>query len=187
LKERLVRSFNPWDVVFVGMALFHSWRGSIQDIVIFGTASLLILTQVFGLYSLGFRKQPTFSVTAISATVMISAALLYISPRHGLVNFLVLLAFVPIGYALVMYQDRAHPVPSKQDLRGRLTWAIWALAFAAVELVAYLGSKIVGDLSVYPTISVLLDPILDTPIGRATFVALWLISGVYLFGVRRKP
>lgn len=186
MKQHLVRSFNPWVVVFVGMALFHAWRGSVQDIVIFGGAALLILTQVFGLYSLGFKRQPTVSIAAISATVMISAALLYVSPRHGLVNFLVLIAFVPIGYLLVMHQDRAHPLPSKEDLRGRLTWAIWAAAFALVELVAYLGSKIVGDLSVYPTISVLLDPVLDTSIGRATFVALWLISGVYLFGVRRR-
>ena len=182
----LIRGFNPWVLVFVGMALFHLWRGSVADIVIFGTGAVLILTQVFGMYSLGFATQPTFSTPAIAITVIISAVALYLAPRHGLVNFLVLLAFVPIGYALIMYRDRANPAPTKQDLRGRSIWAVWAFAFALIELVAYLGSKLVGDLSVYPTISVLLDPVLDTSLGRATFVVLWLMAGVYLFGVRRK-
>ena len=186
MKQRLIQSFNPWVVVFVGMALFHTWRGSTADIVIFGVGAALILTQVFGMYSLGLAKQPTFPTWSIALTVLVSAVLLYISPRHELVNFLVLLAYVPIGFALVMYRDRVHPTPSRQDLRGRLVWAIWAMAFALIELAAYLGSKMVGDLSVYPTISVLLDPVLDTSLGRATFVALWLIAGVYLFGVRRR-
>lgn len=186
MKQRLIQSFNPWVVVFVGMALFHTWRGSTADIVIFGVGAALILSQVFGMYSLGFATQPTFPTWLITLTVITAAVLLFISPRHGVVNFMVLLAFVPVGFALVMHQDRAHPVPSRQDLRGRLVWAVWALVFALIELVAYLGSKMVGDLSVYPTISVLLDPVLDTPLGRATFVALWLMAGVYLFGVRRK-
>lgn len=186
MKQRLIQSFNPWVVVFVGMALFHTWRGSVADIIIFGVGAVLILSQVFGMYSLGLSTQPTFPTWSISMVVVVSALLLYVSPRHGLVNFLVLIAFVPIGYLLVMYRDRVHRVPSPQDLRGRLVWAIWAIVFALIELVAYLGSKMVGDLSVYPTISVLLDPVLDTPLGRATFVALWLMSGVYLFGVRRK-
>lgn len=186
MRARLLRGFNPWVVIFVGTALFHAWRGSVQDIIIFGLSATLILTQVFGMHRLGFENQPQFSTWAIAAVVLLSAVMLFISPRHELVNFLVVLAFIPIGIALVMYRDRPAPQPRRQVLRARLLWGFWAALFALTELVAYVGSKLSGDLTLFPTISVLLDPVLDTQLGRAVFVALWLMAGVYLFGVRRR-
>ena len=186
MRAKLLRGFNPWVVIFVGTALFHTWRGSVQDIIIFGLSALLILTQVFGLHRLGFENQPKFSTWSIATVVAVSAILLYISPRHELVNFLVLLAFIPIGIALVMYRDRPMDEPREQVLTSRLLWGWWAALFALTELIAYVGSKLSGDLELFPTISVVLDPVLDQPLGRAVFVALWLTSGVYLFGIRRR-
>lgn len=186
MKAKILRGFNPWVVIFVGTAIFHAWRGSWQDLIIFGASAILILTQVFGMYRLGFENQPKFGVTPIALVVMVSAAVLFVAPRHGIVVTLALIAFIPIGIALVMYRDRPVPEPSRLVLRTRLIWALWAIIFALIELVAYVGSKLVGDLNQFPTISVILDPVLETPIGRAVFVALWLIAGVYLFGVRAK-
>lgn len=186
MRAKLLRGFNPWVVIFVGTALFHTWRGSLQDIIIFGFSAALILTQVFGLYRIGFENQPQFPTWAIASVVLVSAVLLYVSPRHELVNFIVLLAFIPIGIALVMYRDKPVPEPREQVFTSRLLWGWWAALFALVELVAYVGSKLSGDLNLFPTISVILDPVLDQPLGRAVFVALWLMAGVYLFGIRRR-
>lgn len=178
--------FNPWVLVFIGMALFHLWRQSLADVFIFGSGAVLIMSQVMGLTKFGFKRQPQFGPLAIATVVLVSATIMFISPRHEAANFLLFLSFLPIGAALLLYVDDAvHPVPTKSDVRGRLVWVIWALVFALIELVAYLASKVSGDLSTYPTISVLLDPILEEPIGRAMFIALWLMAGVYLFGVRR--
>lgn len=182
----IVRGLNPWVLIFVGLAFFHLWRQSPQDIIIFGGSALLILTQVFGKTSWGFAQQPQIKPLPIALVVLGASAALYVSERHGAVNFLVLVVFIPIGFVLLFYRDSAvHPVPKRQVLRSRWVWTLWAGLFALVELVAYLGSKLSGDLERYPTISVLLDPILDEPIGRAVFIALWLVSGIYLFGVRR--
>ena len=181
------RGLNPWVLIFVGMALFHIWRGSMQDVLIFGIGAVLILSQVFGFTKLGFKSQPQFSGIAIGSVVLAAAAVLFFSPRHEWENFVTLLAFVPIGIALLLYTDEnKHPEPTTQELRARLFWGFWALLFALTELVAYLGSKFSGDLSKYPTISVLLDPVLEQPLGRAVFISLWLLSGVYLFGIRRR-
>lgn len=184
---KLFKGFNPWVVVFVMMALFHVWRQSWQDVAIFGIAALVILTQVFGLTRIGFPAQPKLSVWTIAPIVGLSALILYLSPRHGLENFLVLMFFVVVGIPLLMYKDAARQYPAKLPIRrSRLVWSLWALGLALNELFAYLGSKLSGSLEDFPTISVILDPVLDEPLGRAVFVALWLISGIYLFGVRRK-
>jgi hypothetical protein len=180
-------SFNPWVLIFVGTALFHLWRGSVEDVLIFGGAALLIMSQVAGFTNLGFSSQPTLNPWLISLVVMASALALYFSPRHEIVNFITLLLFIPIGIVLLMYRDSEKKQPRTEPvLRARAIWGTWAISFALVELVAYLGSKLVGDLDRFPTISVLLDPVLDDPLGRAAFIALWLIAGVYLFGIRRR-
>lgn len=186
-RRAILRGFNPWVIIFVGMALFHIWRGSWQDVFIFGIGAALIMSQVFGFTKVGFKSQPKFSSVAIGSVVGISAAVLFFAPRHEWANFLLFLSLLPIGVALLLYTDEfKHPEPTLQERRARLTWTIWAGLFAITEMVAYLGSKLAGDLTKYPTISVLLDPVLDQPLGRAVFIALWLMSGVYLFGIRRK-
>lgn len=180
-------SFNPWVLIFVGTAIFHTWRGSFEDILIFGGSALLILSQVAGLTKYGFQKQPQLSPIAIGTVVVAAALALYFSERHGFVNLLTLLIFIPIGIVLLLYVDAENQIPPTGPVRrSRLVWGIWAISFAFIELIAYLGSKLSGDLELFPTISVLLDPVLDDPLGRATFVALWLIAGVYLFGIRRR-
>jgi hypothetical protein len=187
LKFQVLRGFNPWVLIFVGMALFHLWRGSLEDILIFGIAAVVILTQVFGLTTVGFKKQPKFGVIPIWSVVIISGLVMFFAERHGAWNWFVMLMFIPIGIALIFYRDApTQEVPKFQVLRSRWVWAIWALGFGLTEMVAYLGSKIYDDLETFPTISSLMDPVIDTPIGRASFVIFWLASGVYLFGVRRK-
>jgi hypothetical protein len=187
LTPRYLKGLNPWVLIFTGMALFHLWRESLQDIIIFGLAAILILSQVFGLTKVGFAKQPQIGVPVIAATVGIASVLLLIFPRHSAVDFLVLVAFVPIGVLLLMYQDQEHQRASTEpQRRARFYWALWASGFGLTEVVAYIFSKLSGDLYLYPTISSLMDPILDIPILRALFIALWLMSGVYLFGIRRK-
>jgi hypothetical protein len=181
------RGLNPWVLIFVGMALFHIWRQSLQDVLIFGIGAILILSQVFGFTKLGFKSQPQFSGIAIGSVVLAAAAVLFFSPRHEWENFVTLLAFVPIGIALLLYTDEnKHPEPTLQELRARFYWTLWAGLFALTEFFAYVASKLAGDLSRYPTISSLLDPVLEQPLGRAVFIALWLMAGVYLFGVRRR-
>jgi hypothetical protein len=186
MKTRL-KGLNPWVLVFVGMAGFHIWRQSPVDITIFALAAALILSQVFGATRIGFIQQPQISVWIIAAVTISSAAILFLAPRSGAVVIITLLAFVAIGAILLFYRDLPpHPTPSQPVLRARLAWSIWALVFALIEWAAYLGARSTGSLDGYPTISVLLDAPLDQPLGRAVFVALWLIAGVYLFGIRRS-
>ena len=186
MKRVFYKGFNPWVVIFVGTAIFHIWRGSWQDVAIFGLSAILILTQVFGLTKVGFKTQPKVPGWLLLLVISLSAVILYLAPRHGVISFTVLVAFIPIGITLLLYKDQEiQAQPSTAMFRSRIIWGSWATGFALTELVAYVGSKLSGDLEQFPTISVILDPVLDTSVGRAVFVILWLLGGAYLFGVRR--
>lgn len=187
MKSSWLRGFNPWVIIFVGTAIFHTWRGSWQDVAIFGISALIILSQVFGFTKFGFRDQPRFPTWLLGFVIALVAIVLYLAPRHGFVSFLTLILLLAIGVVLLMYSDEKQQAqPSSNMYRSRLIWGSWATGFALVELVAYIGSKLSGNIKEYPTISVILDPVLDTSLGRAAFVVVWLAGGVYLFGVRRK-
>ena len=64
--------------------------------------------------------------------------------------------------------------------RARLIWAILALLLTAWEFMANILGQLVNSLHIYPTISVLIDPMLDTIYGQAAFVVLWLLIGIGL-------
>lgn len=181
------KSFNPWVVVFIGTAIFHFTRGSTIDAVIFTLASALLLAQVFGYTQYGLRERPQVSSFWITAVVIVAAWVLYFSPRHGLSNVLMLLFFVPVGLALVYYIDVDVPAQLPPPIRrARLVWGLWALGFTLVELLAFVYSYLHPRATDLPTLSAVLDPILDQPLGRAIFVAIWLAFGVFMFGVRRR-
>lgn len=174
-------------VVFIGTAIFHWLRESPIDALIFSAASILILTQVFGYTSFGLRRQPQFTLGWIAALVTVTAFVLYSSPRHGLANILMLLCFIPIGLVIVGYVDSpVEVVMPKPVRRSRLVWGLWAFGFTLAELSAFAYGYFYPTRNDPPTISAVLDPILDEPIGRAIFVASWLAFGVFLFGVRRR-
>lgn len=185
MKSKL--SINLWVFVFVGATMFHAWRGSTEDAYIFGTATILMLTQVFGFTRFGFKEQPKLSIWVIGSVVLAVAAVLYFAPRHSTLILITLLILIPAGIGLLFYVDNLrHPKPTEAVKRSRLAWGVWAFIFTLIELIAFIGSQFANDTNDFPTISVLLDPVLETPLGRAAFVALWLMAGVYLFGFRRK-
>jgi hypothetical protein len=187
VRRVLKKTFNPWVVVFIGTAIFHFTRNSIIDAIIFTLASIVILTQVFGFTDIGLKTQPTFSTFWISVVVGVAAWILYFSPRHGIENVLTLLAFIPLGLVLVVYVDGRSdgPLPAPVK-RSRLVWGLWAFFFTIAELVSFVYGYFHPNTDDLPTISAVMDPILDQPLGRAIFVAIWLAFGVFMFGVRRK-
>ena len=181
------KSFNPWVVVFVGTAIFHFTRNSLIDAVIFSLASILILSQVFGLTQIGLPSQPRFSTPWIAGVVAVAAWTLYFSPRHGIENVITLLLFIPLGLIIIFYLDGDNSQPPPKAIRrSRLVWGLWAFGFTLAELSAFVYGYLYPQPQDPPTISAVLDPILDQPWGRAIFVAVWLAFGVFMFGVRRK-
>jgi hypothetical protein len=49
-----------------------------------------------------------------------------------------------------------------------------------------LSVTVPGGVEAYPTVSVLLDPVLQNILGQGLFVALWLLAGVGLITIWRR-
>jgi hypothetical protein len=61
-----------------------------------------------------------------------------------------------------------------------------ALFMAVSELFAYIFATVYKDDATYPTISILVNPTLESPWGRAMFLTLWMLIGVGLLQIRKK-
>ena len=65
-------------------------------------------------------------------------------------------------------------------------WIIWAVCMCLWEYAANILGQFSPVKNAFPTISVLIDPLLDNPLGKAGFVAVWLAVGYSLIRVSPK-
>ena len=71
-------------------------------------------------------------------------------------------------------QDRSRiPAPPRPSWAGIGAWAVPILGFSALEIV----NDRLGSTYQHPTLSVLMDPVLDSPVNRTAAVAVWLLGG----------
>jgi hypothetical protein len=184
--KRLLKGINPWLPVFAFTTAFHITRGSVGDALIFGLTTALLIADWKKLIPWSMPERPRVSVWVLTAAVLFSAAVLFFSDRNGWQDKVLLLAIAPIAISLVYYRDHG-PKPSATRVMARTKW-IWmtlALCMAVSELFAYIFAAVYKDDSTYPTISVLVNPILDQAWGRAVFLVAWLLIGLGLLQVRR--
>lgn len=185
--KKLLKGINPWLPVFAFVTAFHINRGSTGDAIIFGLASLLLIADWKKLIPLRMPERPKVSGWAVATVVVVSSAVLFFSERNGWQDVVLLLALAPIALVMVYYRDHG-PKPSSTSVMARTKW-IWmtlALIMAVSELFAYIFANVYKDDHSYPTVSVLVNPILDSPYGRAIFLVVWMLIGVGLLQVRRR-
>jgi hypothetical protein len=128
---------------------------------------------------------PRWVVAAITGAL---AVVLVVAPRHGWVD---LVTMVAIGVTVLVLAWAPRPkLPyrgARAIKRSALLWAIWGVALCAWEATAFiLSATVPGGNENFPTISVLLDPVVESIPGRILFVGLWLAGGLSLIGFFRK-
>jgi hypothetical protein len=173
-----------WIAILVLTGLFQFYRAAIPDGIVFLAMAVALLVGETGILSRfdGRRWQPRRVLVIVA--LGIAAIVLVFTPRHGLVDGVVVVAS---GILLFVV---AWPNPATADsgpdpwstrlTRSALAWAIVGIAFCIWELGMYfLGLNAAGRTE-FPALSDLLDPILNNPIGRVIGVAAWLAGGVAL-------
>jgi len=174
--------FTPshlWVAVFVIGALFQWWRGSKGDFLIFGLIALLLTLALLHKIEIPHLAEPRFIIAAW--WLALSTSIFMITPIHSLASTGISLFLLPLLLSIIWRKDgTGYPPMARQ---GRFTTRIWisiALLLSLSELGNYFGSLHGGGDSKFPTLTVLVDPIVGFTPGRIGFVFLWSLVGVEL-------
>jgi hypothetical protein len=169
---------NPWVWFFAITAAFQVFRGSFSDTVIFGLGGALVAIAASGAVNRNFLSRHQVRLAA-SLPVAIGLALaLSLLPRHSPIHATIFIAILPLVIALVWHRDSGEKIkPNAEEKRARSLWAALCVGICIWELGANIVGQLNNTLTEFPTLSVLIDPSLDTILGQGIFATLWLAAG----------
>ncbi len=185
--KNVLSGINPWLPVFAFVTLFHLIRESYIDALIFAIGSVVLVLDWKKLLRWRMPKRRIVKGRTLIIAVALSCSVLFFSDRGGWQDVILLLVLGPISLYLVYYQDRG-PKPSGNGTMVRTKW-IWmtlAIFMAVSELFAYIWAEVFKDDNTYPTISIIVNPILESPYGRGLFLLLWMLIGLGLLQSGRR-
>lgn len=177
-----------WLLAMTIMAAFQSWRGAYSDGILFGTlVALLAIDRSLGKPQ-WFGRASRIPRWVLWLVVSIAGVLLVTFPRHGLVSFIVMVTLGVLSLVVAWMPVAGHAQRVEPGtVRSAVIWIVLGIALAVWEATAFVLSVTEpGTYAEFPTISVLLDPFLETVLGRFVFVTLWLLAGVGLVMAWRR-
>lgn len=188
-KPRWSMSSILWICVLAIMAGFQTWRGAYVDgILFFALVTMLIVDRLTG-GTIVMLKKPIVAPKVVTLGITgVLGMILVLAPRHSWVD---LIAFIAIGVTVLIVAWEPAPErikrPKKAMLRSMWFWSMAAVALCLWEATAFILSvSVPNGYKYFPTISVLLDPFVESLGGRLIFVGLWLAAGYGLLRFWRK-
>lgn len=171
----------------VYVAIFHFMRESWVDAAIFTIGSLLVIADWKKWFRWEMPERPKLSKTPVLLAILLASSILFFSERGGWQDTVLLVALAPIALFMVYYRDHG-PKPSSTKLMNRTRWLWLTLAtiLCVSELFAYIWANAFKDDESYPTISIIVNPVLESPYGRGIFLVVWMLIGVGLIQPWRK-
>lgn len=119
--------------------------------------------------------------------IVLSSVALYAFPIHSKVATFVFLVVGPIAMAFMWTRD--SEITYKPEGSMAISARIWASLFilgCIWELVSYVLSYWAKNDNAYPTISILLGPLLKTSAGKGIFLLIWIGIGMQMLRLWRK-
>ncbi len=181
-------SVSLWVVAFALTAGLQIFRGSATDTIIFTLGTLVIAFSGFVPKSWDLPTVKRISNFQISVVFVLVGMLLVLFPLHSGLTTALLLVVLPAAIVLAWGTHRGPKKPANQRVkRARLLWVSWAVLTCVWEFTANILGQLHNTHTGYPTISILIVPLLDTILGQAGFVAVWVLVGLSLIRIGRKP
>jgi hypothetical protein len=176
-----------WVAAFALTAALQIFRGALSDTIIFVSGGILILISTNLLAKLSLPSARLTSGMNLDWAGMILLFALGFTPRHTFFNLGIFVLLLP----LVLFMSwGTHSEPrrelTRRDRVTRRAWTTWAVAMCLWEFGANIAGQISKKPDAFPTISVLVDPLLKLELGQAGFVVVWLLVGYYLLKAGTK-
>ena len=176
-----------WVAAFALTAALQIFRGALEDTLIFVSGGFLILISTNLLGKISLPSKRLTSGRSLDWAGMILLFALAFTPRHTFFNLGIFVLLLPL-VLFMTWGEHSEPARqlTKRDRTTRTVWIVWAVAVCLWEFSANILGQISKTPSDFPTISVLVDPILKLEIGQAGFVVVWLLVGYYLLKASNK-
>lgn len=171
------------------MAVFQTWRGAYVDgSLFFALVAMLVIDRLTGGRLVILKKHIVAPKAVTLGITGVLGLILLLAPRHSWID---LAALVAIGVTVLIVAWEPAPErtkrPRKAMARSVWFWSLATLALGLWETTAFvLSVSVPNGIEYFPTISVLLDPFVESMIGRLIFVGLWLAIGYGLLRFWRK-
>lgn len=201
---RLRRLVQLWTLILIITGLFQLFRGAPVDAAFFLCGAAILVLDAAGLVRFTGPARPRVAWLLLAALPL--GILLLLAPRHGVMEGIIVSA---IGASVLMFcwsptsgpaavlsraaetgSDEASGDPAGRDRpramspavrRAAILWSVVGVVCCLWEVASFLLGLPSPEAAIeHPSISALLDPILDTIEGRIVFTALWLLAGAAL-------
>jgi hypothetical protein len=190
VRARVSLPVAAWIVILILTGGFQFYRGAVADGCVFIAMAVALVLDLTGAFP-AFRSREWRPSRIITVLVLAgAAAVLALTPRHGLPDEIVLIVSGVLVFLVAWpdHEPRSGEAETAAEVfwtaRMRRTAALWAgvgIAFCLWELSMYfLGTYVDTGRDAFPALSDLLNPLLQNPVGRVIFVAAWLLGGVAL-------
>ena len=186
--SRTVVRSAPWIAILAITAVVQFVRDAPIDGVVFAVVAVALLVDLLGLIPrVGPIARP--GTVPVLAAALAAGLLLTLTPRHGVVDGIVLIAVGAAAIPAAWAGLRPGVVRTRGPRSGNaaavrrtaILWAAAGVATCAWELTSFvLGRLLPGQKAQHPAISDLIDPALDNLWLRALFVLGWIALGFAL-------
>ena len=183
--RRNSRTSTLWLIVFFVGTIFQYWRGSQVDTLVYATVTALLLLASQDLWDIPKLHAINFKVSVI--VLLVCTAVFIFSRIHSIPGTVFYLILVPLLLKNMWRSDGQGYEPSTPAFR-RSSW-IWftiGLLTCLAELGNYFAADVTHNDKSYPTITVLVDPLVANNAGKIFFIILWSLIGVGLLRVSTK-
>lgn len=176
----MLKKITPWFYVLATISIWHIWRGALSDAVIFGLPALLLITDSLGYRPIKIGKRINVKPEIVIIGGLFVWAILSFTPRYNIVVAFIFVLLIFASFISIWSFDLGRrPVINAEQKRAKAVWIFLVVALCLVEFGAYAAATLNGgDDDNYPTITVMLDPVLDDTPQRMVLVALWVALGM---------
>lgn len=184
-REPKLHRASLWIWAFLINLALQIFRGSWSDTIIFSIFTIALIYASRTKRNVALLHEAKFPWIVESALAL--GFLLLVIPWHTSILIWLFAVLIIVVCVLVWSREHTERMPrTKRMKRAEFTWVVLAVLLAIWEF----GANILGiqnnTLYEYPTISILVVPMLDSIFGKVTFVVLWLAMGLGLLRLVRQ-
>lgn len=178
---------NFWPILSAIGTIFQIWRGAPGDTIIFGLATVLLAGNATVMSKFAIKEHPNLRQFIGIPLIVISSVALYASPIHSKAATIVFLVIGPTAMAFMWTRDSNVITTHEHSIMiSARIWASLLLLACVWELGSYILSYWAQNDNAYPTVSILLGPLLKTSAGKGIFLLIWIATGMQLLRLWRS-